>query len=115
MKQYCVYILLCSDNTFYVGVTNNLDRRLSEHQEGLNYDSYTARRLPVELKLAIYFADVLCAIEFEKKIKKWSRRKKDVLINGCYGVLPELSKKSFGKQPVASRYTAASDRQRHSK
>ena len=115
MKQYFVYILLCSDNTFYVGVTNDLDRRLSEHQEVLKNDSYTAKRLPVELKTAIRFADILSAIEFEKKIKKWSKRKKEALINGDYELLPELSKKNFVKQTVTSRYTAARGRQRHSK
>ena len=97
MKQYFVYILLCSDNTFYTGVTNDLNRRLNEHQEGLKSDSYTAKRLPVKLKAAIRFVDILSAIEFEKKIKKWSKRKKEALINENYGLLPELSRKRFAK------------------
>ena len=95
MKQYFVYILLCSDETYYVGVTNDLNRRIHEHQEGLKCDSYTAKRLPVELKTAICFPSIINAIEFEKKIKKWSKRKKEALINKNYELLPELSKKSF--------------------
>ncbi len=97
MKQYYVYILLCSDETYYVGVTNDLSRRLNEHQEGLKTDSYTAKRLPVVLKTAICFPSILKAIEYEKKIKKWSKRKKEALINEHYELLPELSRKNFIK------------------
>ncbi|WP_239494951.1 GIY-YIG nuclease family protein [Pedobacter yulinensis] len=49
MKLYFVYILECSDESFYVGLTNNIDRRLSEHQGGLSSSSYTFKRRPVKL------------------------------------------------------------------
>ncbi len=95
--QYFVYILECSDNTYYTGVTNNLERRLKEHQEGINPEAYTNRRRPVELKWYEQFQYIDKAIAFEKKIKKWSKAKKQALIEGHFEKLPELSKKKFGK------------------
>ena len=49
MKTYYVYILKCSDNTYYTGFTSNLDNRLFEHQSGKHKDSYTYTRRPLEL------------------------------------------------------------------
>jgi putative endonuclease len=49
MKTLYVYILECSDNTFYVGVTNNLGRRFIEHITGLHEESYTFNRRPLKL------------------------------------------------------------------
>lgn len=98
MNNYFVYILLCSDDTYYVGVTNNINRRFKEHQMGLDERSYTAQRLPVKLQYVIHFSDVLKAIEYEKRIKKWSKEKKKALITGNYMSLPSLSKKKFLKK-----------------
>lgn len=94
--SYFVYILSCSDGTYYTGVTNDLERRMSEHKNGYNSDSYTAKRLPVELKYFTPFSDVLQAISFEKKLKKWSSAKRNALINGEWEKLPNLAKKTFG-------------------
>ncbi|GET44745.1 GIY-YIG nuclease family protein [Capnocytophaga felis] len=93
-----VYILLCSDKTFYTGVTSNLGERLKEHQSGKYPNSYTASRLPVELVYYATFTDINQAIEFEKKIKKWSQKKKQALIEGNYEDLPNLAKKKFNKE-----------------
>ena len=90
-----VYILLCSDNTFYTGITSNLEKRIEEHQMGKHFNSYTARRLPIELVYYSTFTDITIAITFEKKIKKWSRTKKIALINKNLDLLPNLSKKQF--------------------
>jgi putative endonuclease len=49
MKSMYVYILKCSDKSYYTGMTNNLDRRMAEHNEGYNVECYTYRRRPVEL------------------------------------------------------------------
>jgi putative endonuclease len=49
MKIYYVYILECADGTYYTGITNNLERRFTEHALGLNQDSYTHDRRPVKL------------------------------------------------------------------
>ena len=95
MRTYYVYILLCFDETYYVGVTNNMKRRLKEHQNSLNNESYTSSRLPVTLECAIEFTNIIEAINFEKKIKRWSKAKKKALIEERYELLPRLSKKKF--------------------
>jgi len=76
MKIYYIYILKCSDGLLYTGFTNDLDRRFLEHQEGKNSTSFTYSRRPVELIFFQEFTDVNQAIYFEKKIKKWSAKKR---------------------------------------
>ncbi|MBI1287436.1 MAG: GIY-YIG nuclease family protein [Flavobacteriales bacterium] len=95
MKTMFVYLLRCSDGTYYTGVTNDVDRRLNEHQNGQNPNAYTFRRRPVELVYVQMFLDPMNAIEFEKRLKKWSKAKKEALINGEFNELPKLSKKKF--------------------
>ena len=97
MQSSYVYILLCNDGTFYTGVTNNLDKRVEEHQEGKYFGSYTYDRRPVQLVFYSHFMDIEIAIEFEKKIKKWSHAKKLALIEGRFEDLPNLAKKKFKK------------------
>ena len=95
MKVSYVYILLCSDKTYYTGVTSNLDQRVFQHETAYYPDCYTANRLPVELVFYGEFTDINFAIEKEKQIKKWSQAKKEALINGNYDSLPNLAKKKF--------------------
>lgn len=95
MNQYYTYILKCSDGSYYTGITNNIDRRLQEHEEGLNETCYTYKRRPVELLHYEMFIDVNQAIAREKQIKKWSRAKKEALINSEWNDLIKLSKKKF--------------------
>lgn len=91
MYSYYVYILKCSDNSFYTGITNNIEKRIQVHKSGFNKESYTYKRRPIELKFYQEFNDVLQAIYFEKKIKGWSRAKKQALINGDWDMLQILS------------------------
>ncbi|MGZ3864798.1 MAG: GIY-YIG nuclease family protein [Bacteroidia bacterium] len=91
--MFYVYILQCIDSTYYVGITNNLRRRLSEHASGINKKFYTYKRRPIELVYHTKFTDANAAIQFEKKIKKWSVAKKEALITGNFDLLPNLSKK----------------------
>ncbi|MFD1316078.1 GIY-YIG nuclease family protein [Namhaeicola litoreus] len=95
MEIYSVYILLCSDKTYYTGITSNLEKRLEQHHSGYFVNSYTSSRKPVRLVYYVEFTDVQLAIDSEKKIKKWSRAKKEALINGAYEKLPNLAKKKF--------------------
>ena len=95
MKVYYVYILKCSDNTYYTGITSNLDKRVKEHERGKHKDSYTYRRRPLALVFYAEFTNVEMAITTEKQIKKWSKAKKEALINGDYEKLPNLAKKNF--------------------
>jgi putative endonuclease len=94
MKQYFVYILLCSDGSYYTGVTNDLDRRLFEHDSGHDTKAYTFSRRPLKLVFCESFNDINQAIAFEKQVKGWNRKKKEAIINGHWDLLPELSKRS---------------------
>jgi putative endonuclease len=69
-----------------------LEKRINEHNDGLNPESYTYTRKPVELVFYYEFNDVNQAIGFEKQIKGWSRKKKEAIINDNWELLPELSK-----------------------
>ena len=91
MKTYYVYILQCSDKLTYTGVTNNISRRLKEHQIGLNKNCFTYKRRPSKLIFNQEFNDIEQAIFFEKKIKKWSAKKKYALANGEFDLLQILS------------------------
>jgi len=93
MNQYFVYILLCSDNSYYTGITNDLNRRLYEHESGLDSKSYTFKRRPVQLVFQEMFTEVVQAIAFEKQVKGWNRAKKEAIIKGDWHLLPELSKR----------------------
>jgi putative endonuclease len=92
MKNMYVYILECSDGSYYTGVTNNAERRLNEHNFGLSKQSYTYTRRPVVMVYCELFTDPVLAISWEKKIKGWSHRKKEALINDDWKSLVEFSK-----------------------
>ena len=98
MKRYYVYILLCTDNTYYTGVTNDLETRLLYHQNGYNPNCYTFHRRPVEIVFYTEFNDANQAIAFEKQVKGWNRKKKEALINDDWEKLPNLSKRKFPNQ-----------------
>ena len=104
MKTYFVYIVKCKDNSFYTGFTNNIERRLYEHNTGIDKNSYTYSRKPVELVWYEMFTDPAQAIIIEKKIKGWSRRKKQALIDEDWDKLVKLSKNytQFGKDDETS-------------
>lgn len=99
MKDYFVYILKCSDASYYTGVTNNLERRLEEHNSGI-IKGYTSKRLPVKLVFSERFSDINDAIRLEKQLKGWSRKKKEALIEGDFYSLVELSKKKSKQDPL---------------
>jgi putative endonuclease len=88
-----VYIIECNDKSYYTGVTNNIERRLFEHNNGLNPECYTFNRRPLKLIFCEHFDNPLTAIEREKQIKGWSRAKKEALIKGDMKRLISLAKK----------------------
>jgi len=92
MQYYYVYILKCSDSSYYTGVTNNLEKRFAEHQCGDNPKSYVFKRRPLKLVWSECYNEINQAIEKEKQIKGWSRKKKEALIKGDYGLLIKLAK-----------------------
>ena len=91
-----MYILRCSDNSYYVGSTIDLQRRVRDHNDG-NGAQYTAQRRPVELVYATEFADIQQAYAAEKQVQGWSRAKREALIRGDFEALPGLAKKDFDK------------------
>jgi putative endonuclease len=91
MKGLIVYIIKCSDKSYYVGITNDINRRLGEHNNGSDIHAYTFNRRPVELLWSNKFQSELEAIEWEKKLKGWTRKKKEALIRGKYEILPQLA------------------------
>ena len=91
MKSYYIYILKCSDGLLYTGFTNNISRRLEEHQLGRDKSGFTFKRRPVELIFYQEFNDVEQAIYFEKKIKRWSAVKKLALANENFEMLQILA------------------------
>ena len=95
MKIYYVYILKCSDDSFYTGITNSIERRINEHNSGYDDESYTYSRLPVELVYYEEFQFPNEAIAREKQIKNWGRDKKIALIKSNYELLKQLAKKKF--------------------
>ena len=76
MKLSYVYILKCSDDSYYVGVTSNLESRLDKHNTGFYKGSYTSRRSPLELLFYCGFTDINIAIDTEKKLKSGQELKK---------------------------------------
>ncbi|WP_366942184.1 GIY-YIG nuclease family protein [Gordonia sp. (in: high G+C Gram-positive bacteria)] len=82
----CLYILKCSDGTYYVGSTRSLDARIRQHSIGLGAE-YTRRRLPVELVFSAEFDHIGEAFEMEKRVQKWSRAKREALIRGDFEAL----------------------------
>lgn len=75
-KTFCVYILECSDKTLYVGCTNNLERRISEHNNSKSGAHYTKIRRPVKLLYSETFSTLRQARQRETEIKGWKREKK---------------------------------------
>ena len=96
MREFYTYILKCSDDSYYVGHTDDIEQRLSAHR--LNqFDCYTSNRLPVEVVFVQSFATRDEAFIVERQIKKWNRKKKEALIDGDWSKISLLAKKKFNK------------------
>ncbi|OGB83374.1 hypothetical protein A3F66_05840 [candidate division TM6 bacterium RIFCSPHIGHO2_12_FULL_32_22] len=93
MEYFFVYMLQCKDDSYYIGQTDNIERRLSEHSEGLS--EYTKIRRPVELVFLENCQTREAAFELERKIKKWSRKKKQALIEKNWNKISYFAKKKF--------------------
>jgi predicted GIY-YIG superfamily endonuclease len=95
---FTVYLLRCSDNSYYCGQTDSMDNRLQQHQEGKI--GYTSTRKPIELVWQGEFEARAGAIEFERQIKGWSRAKKEALIRGDWEGIKELAKSKSNSNPT---------------
>ena len=103
-----VYILRCADGAYYTGSTRKtIEARLAEHQSAQNAEAFTATRLPVVLVFAEHFPVITDAIAMERRIKGWSRAKKEALIAQNFEQLVLLSKRGY--RPAAPVLRDAAD------
>ena len=89
MSAY-MYILECSDKTYYTGSTTDLNLRLEQHQSGFGAN-YTRERLPVKLIYYEEFSRIEDAFYREKQVQGWSRKKKEALMNNEFEKLIDFS------------------------
>ena len=85
MLSFWVYILKCSDGSYYTGHTDNLEKRMAEHNEGFFKTCYTFKRRPLELVFSQEFATREEALAAERQIKGWRREKKEAVMRGEWG------------------------------
>jgi LAO/AO transport system kinase len=90
MKPFFVYLLCCSDGSYYCGQTDDIEIRMQQHHAG--DIGYTSTRKPVQLVWQGEFETREGAIAFERKIKGWSRAKKEALVAGDWVRIQELAK-----------------------
>ena len=98
MAFWC-YILKCADGKYYTGHTDDLERRMAEHQHG-GYCRFTSTRRPVRLIWAQEFSTRHEALDSELRVKKWSRAKKEALARSDWDALSHFAK------PPSERSTA---------
>ncbi len=94
-----VYILRCSDDSYYVGSTWQLEHRVWQHNESEEGAAYTRRRRPVSLAWSCWYDSIAEAFAMEKRIQGWSRAKREALIRNEFDSLPRLSR----RKPVQDR------------
>lgn len=104
--SYVVYILECSDGSYYTGSAADLSQRLRQHEQGSVPSSYTYRRRPVKL----VWTSEECknysqALRWERQIKGWSRAKKEALIHGDYDAVHEIVKYERKRKEEIKRST----------
>jgi putative endonuclease len=86
-----VYILRCADGSYYVGLTRQeVETRVGEHNSG-KFTGYTSARRPVELLWSAHFELVTEAIDTERRLKRWTRAKKEALMRGDFEALRALA------------------------
>ncbi|MDF2575007.1 MAG: nuclease family protein [Agromyces sp.] len=92
-----VYIVRCSDGSYYTGSTVDLSYRIAQHNAGEGAE-YTRQRRPVELIWFSEFERIADAFGWEKRIQGWSRAKKQMLIDGRYDELAGWSARARSAQ-----------------
>ena len=90
---FFAYILRCADGKFYVGQTDNLELRLAQHHAGHFPDCFTFKRRPLDLVWSETFASRYEALEAERKLKGWTREKKEALIRGDWDSIQRLARR----------------------
>jgi putative endonuclease len=101
---FWTYLLRCADGKFYTGHTDNLDRRIGEHQTG-GYCDFTSRRMPVELVWCEHFSSRLEALDAERRVGGWSRAKKEALIAGSWHLVSHFARPPKERPPLDAKAT----------
>ena len=101
--QFWVYFLRCADGSYYAGHTDDLEGRLGQHAHGIGSD-WTRRRRPVELVWCEATATRAEALAFERRVKGWSRSKKEALIASDWDRISWLARPPH-ERPSTSRRT----------
>jgi tRNA/rRNA methyltransferase len=105
---FWTYILRCADGSYYTGHTDNLDQRIGQHHYGFFAGCYTFSRRPLEFVWSDEFQTRDEALTAERKIKGWSRLKKEALVRGDFTAIQRLAKKNFLKpESKTLRYGAS--------
>ena len=99
---FFTYMLRCSDGTYYVGHTDDIDKRLDEHRAGKGC-RYTRSRIPVALVWHERFHTREEAKAAEVKVKAWSKAKKEALVSGHFDVLPLLADHDLKNRNIGRR------------
>ena len=89
---FWVYILQCADDSYYVGHTDDIEKRMNEHKSG-ELGGYTSTRRPVRVVFTEEFPSREEALAAELQIKGWSRKKKQALIRGDWGEVSRLAQR----------------------
>ncbi len=92
MGEYYVYILKCSDNSYYVGFTTDLQSRLKKHKNGYG-SKHAKERIADQIVYSEKFDNKMDALHRESQLKRWSRAKKEALIKGDLNELHKLSRR----------------------
>ena len=100
--QFWVYLLRCSDGSYYAGHSDNLEARLWQHRQGIGCD-WTSRRRPVELVWCEAAPTREEALAFERRIKGWVRAKKEALIVGDWDRIGWLAKPAHERPSTSLR------------
>jgi tRNA/rRNA methyltransferase len=95
--MFWTYILRCSDGSYYTGHTDDLDRRMAQHQAG-EIEGYTQSRRPLELMWSQPFPTREEALNAELRLKDWSRVKKEALFRGDWAALSAAARKDFARE-----------------
>jgi predicted GIY-YIG superfamily endonuclease len=98
---FYAYILRCNDGSYYVGHTDDIDYRLAQHRQG-TLGGYTAKRKPVTLVWTDMFPSRDDAFAAERKLKGWSRAKKEALMAGDWVLVSQLARGRTGRRPKAN-------------
>jgi len=93
--SFWVYVLRCTDGSYYTGHTDNLEIRIAQHSSGAIPSCYTFSRRPLECVFSQEFPTREEALASERQVKGWGRKKKEAMIRGDWAEVSRLARSSF--------------------